>query len=128
MPSVSFAKRAETGTVSDGSGWEGCRRQHPKSSLQRGYFRSLKTGHRCSTVLCMSRLEKLEQDIAKLSPEEFVELEQWFDAERNRKWDRQIEEDVQSGKLREVYEKLKSENQGQPNTPLDEFLDNEKLS
>jgi flagellar motility protein MotE (MotC chaperone) len=76
----------------------------------------------------MSRLEKLEQDIAKLSPEEFVELEQWFDAERNRKWDRQIEEDAQSGKLREVYEKLKSENQGQPNTPLDEFLDNEKLS
>ena len=76
----------------------------------------------------MSRLEKLEQDIANLSPEQFVELEQWFDAERNRKWDRQIEEDAQSGKLREVYEKLKSENQGQPNTPLDEFLDNEKLS
>jgi len=76
----------------------------------------------------MSRLEKLEQDIAKLSPEEFVELEQWFDAERNRKWDRQIEEDAQSGKLREVYEKLKSENQGQPNTPLDKFLDHEKLS
>jgi flagellar motility protein MotE (MotC chaperone) len=76
----------------------------------------------------MSRLEKLEQDIAKLSPEEFVELEQWFDAERNRKWDRQIEEDAQSGKLREVYEKLKSENQGQPNIPLDKFLDNEKLS
>ena len=76
----------------------------------------------------MSRLEKLEQDIAKLSPEEFVELEQWFDAERNRKWDRQLEEDAQSGKLREVYEKLKSENHGQPNTPLDEFLDNEKLS
>ena len=57
----------------------------------------------------MSRLEKLEQDIAKLSPEEFVELEQWFDAERNRKWYRQIEEDAQSGKLREVYEKMKSE-------------------
>ena len=57
----------------------------------------------------MSRLEKLEQDIGKLSPEEFVELEQWFDAERNRKWNRQIEEDAQSGKLREVYEKLKSE-------------------
>ncbi len=57
----------------------------------------------------MSRLEKLEQDIAKLSPEEFVELEQWFDAERNRKWDRQIEEDARSEKLREVYEKLKSE-------------------
>jgi hypothetical protein len=76
----------------------------------------------------MSRLEKLEQDIAKLSPEEFVELEQWFDAERNRKWDRQIEEDAQSGKLREAYEKLKSENKGQPNTALDEFLDNEKLS
>jgi len=57
----------------------------------------------------MSRLEKLEQDIAKLSPGAFVELEQWFDAERNRKWDRQIEEDARSGKLREVYAKLKLE-------------------
>ena len=66
--------------------------------------------------------------IAKLPRGEFVELERWFDAERNRLWDRQIEEDAQSGKLRELYQRLQSENQGQPHVPLDEFLDNEKLS
>ncbi len=48
--------------------------------------------------------------------------------ERNRKWDRQIEEDPQSGKLRALYERLQSENQGQSNLPRDEFLDHEKLS
>ncbi len=36
--SISFAKRTETGTGSDGSGWQGCRRQPPKSSLERDYF------------------------------------------------------------------------------------------
>jgi hypothetical protein len=76
----------------------------------------------------MSSVADIERAIAKLSEEEFVELEQWFDLERNRKWDRQLEEDAQNGKLREAYKRLKTENHGQPNIPLDEFLDNEKLS
>ena len=76
----------------------------------------------------MSSVAEIEQAIARLSRREFGELEQWFDAERNRKWDRQIEDDVQSGRLREVYEQLKSEDQGQSKAPLDEFLDHEKLS
>jgi len=76
----------------------------------------------------MSSVAEIEQAIAKLPPGEFVELERWFDAERNRKWDRQIEEDAQSGKLRELYERLQSENHGLSSVPLDEFLDNEKLS
>lgn len=76
----------------------------------------------------MSSVAEIEQAIAKLPRGEFVALERWFDAERNRMWDRQIEEDAQSGKLRELYQRLQSENQGQSNVPLDEFLDNEKLS
>jgi len=79
-------------------------------------------------MFCMSSVAEIEQAIAKLPPGEFVQLERWFDAERNRKWDRQIEEDAGSGKLRELYERLQLENQGQPSVPLDEFLDNEKLS
>ncbi len=75
----------------------------------------------------MSSVAEIEQAIASLPPGEFVQLERWFDAERNRKWDRQIEEDTQSGRLRELYERLQSENQGQSNVPLDEFLDHEKL-
>jgi hypothetical protein len=76
----------------------------------------------------VSSVAEIEQAIAKLPAGEFVQLERWFDAERNRKWDRQMEEDAQSGKLRELYERLLSENQGQPKVPLDEFLDNQELS
>jgi hypothetical protein len=76
----------------------------------------------------MSSVADIERAIAGLSQGEFAELERWFDAERNRKWDRQIENDAHSGKLREVYERLKSEDQGQPKIPLDDFLDNEKFS
>jgi hypothetical protein len=76
----------------------------------------------------MSSVAEIEEAIAKLPPGEFVQLERWFDAERNRKWDRQMEEDAQSGKLRELYQGLQSENKGQTIVPLDEFLDNEKHS
>ena len=76
----------------------------------------------------MSSVAEIEQAIAKLPPGEFVQLERWFDAERNRKWDRELEEDAQSGKLRELYERLQTENQGQSHVPLADFLDNEKPS
>jgi hypothetical protein len=79
-------------------------------------------------MLPMSSVAEIEKAIAKLPDGEFVQLERWFDAERNRKWDRQIEEDAQSSKLDELYERLQSENEGQPGIPLDEFLDHEKLS
>jgi hypothetical protein len=76
----------------------------------------------------MSSIVEIEQAIAKLPREQFVELGRWFDAERNRKWDLQIEEDARSGKLREVYKRLKAEDTGEPNVQLDKFLDDEKLS
>jgi hypothetical protein len=76
----------------------------------------------------MSSVVEIEAAIAKLPPGEFVQLERWFDAERNRKWDQELAADAQSGKLRELYERLQSENQGEPNVPLPEFLDDEKLS
>jgi hypothetical protein len=76
----------------------------------------------------MSCVVEIQQTIARLSAGEFVELERWFDAEQNRKWDRQIEADAHSGRLREVYERLECEDHGGPAIPLDEFLDNEKLS
>jgi hypothetical protein len=75
----------------------------------------------------MSSVAEIEQAIAKLPHREFVQLERWFDGERNRKWDQQIEEDTHGGKLRELYERLQPENYGQSNIPLDEFLDHEKL-
>jgi hypothetical protein len=76
----------------------------------------------------MSSVTEIEEAIAKLPPGQFIQLERWFDAERNRVWDQQIEKDAQSGKLQELYERLQSENQNQSNVSLDEFLDDEKLS
>jgi hypothetical protein len=75
----------------------------------------------------MSSVAEIEKAIAKLPDREFIELERWFDEERNRKWDRQIEEDAHSGKLHEVYERLRSENQRLSDIPLNDFLDNTKL-
>lgn len=47
----------------------------------------------------MDKVQTLEQEVLALSPEELTAFRRWFlefDAEV---WDRQIEEDVRSGKL-----------------------------
>lgn len=47
----------------------------------------------------MGKVEKIEQQIRELSPEEMAKLREWFvefDAEA---WDRQFEADVRAGKL-----------------------------
>jgi hypothetical protein len=76
----------------------------------------------------MSSVAEIEQAIARLPREQFLEFERWFDDERNRKWDHQIEADARNGKLRKAYERLQSENQGQPEVPLDKVLDDGELS
>jgi len=71
-------------------------------------------------------VQEIEQAIAKLPRQEFFELVRHLRERHAREWDRQIEKD--NGKLREVYRGLEAENQGEPEMPLDDFLDNEKLS
>jgi len=54
--------------------------------------------------MAMTKLQLLEEEIKKLSPEELVQLRDWFlelDAE---KWDREIERDAASGKLDKLFE------------------------
>src|SRR5207249_6370714 len=67
-----------------------------------------------------------EQAIAKLSRKEFFELVRHLRERHAREWDLQIEEDAQSGKLREVYQRLEAENEDQPEMPLDDFLRSEE--
>jgi len=53
----------------------------------------------------MSKVEAIEQQIEKLSPEELASFRRWyatFDAEA---WDRQLEDDVKAGKLDALAEK-----------------------
>jgi len=53
----------------------------------------------------MTKLQLLEEEIKRLSPEEIAELRDWLlelDADQ---WDREIERDADSGKLDKVFEK-----------------------
>lgn len=47
----------------------------------------------------MGKVEKIEQDIQNLSPEEMAALREWFVAFDADAWDREFEADVQAGKL-----------------------------
>ena len=76
----------------------------------------------------MSKVQELEAAIAQLPRHEFADLARWFDEERNRKWDRQMEEDATSGKLKKLFERMEAENQGKAEIPLNEVIDDSQLS
>ena len=47
----------------------------------------------------MSKVELIEQQIEKLSPEELAAFRRWYAAFDAEAWDRQFEADVKAGKL-----------------------------
>lgn len=47
----------------------------------------------------MTRVEQLEQEIAKLDPSELAQLREWLLDQDWAEWDRQIERDAAAGKL-----------------------------
>jgi hypothetical protein len=61
----------------------------------------------------MGKVQKLEQEIQELSNAELSAFRKWFAEYDARAWDRQIEEDIQGGKLDALAEKaLKSHSSG----------------
>ena len=75
----------------------------------------------------MSSVAEIEQAIAKLSAQEFVEFERWFDEERNRKWDQQIEADSASGALDFLLKEVEEDIAQGRTRPADELLDDPKV-
>jgi hypothetical protein len=53
----------------------------------------------------MTKLQLLEEEIKKLSPEELAELRNWFFERDAEQWDREIERDAASGKLDKLFAK-----------------------
>jgi hypothetical protein len=47
----------------------------------------------------MSKVESLEREIEKLTPEELAAFREWFTTYDADAWDQQIERDVSAGKL-----------------------------
>jgi len=72
----------------------------------------------------MSSVAEIEHAIAKLSSQEFIELERWFAAERNRKWDQQIEADSDSGAFDSLLKEVEEDVSQKRTRPTDELCDN----
>jgi hypothetical protein len=72
----------------------------------------------------MSSIAELDEAIAKLSAREFVELDQWIAAERNRKWDQQMAADSASGALDALLREVEEEVAKDATRPTDELCDN----
>ena len=53
----------------------------------------------CAKWHAMTKLEKIEQEIAALSRDEIFKLGDWFSAFHAELWDVQIEEDAKAGRL-----------------------------
>jgi hypothetical protein len=53
----------------------------------------------------MSPVETIERQIEQLSPEELASLRDWFAQYDAAAWDRQLEQDVQAGKLDALAER-----------------------
>jgi hypothetical protein len=53
----------------------------------------------------MGKVERIEHDVQALSPEELAEFRAWFLEYDWAAWDRQLERDVQNGKLDDLAAK-----------------------
>ncbi len=52
----------------------------------------------------MTRVEKLEREVKELSRADLAAFREWFRKYDSDEWDRQIEEDIQAGKLDKLAE------------------------
>ena len=66
----------------------------------------------------MAKLEMLQTEIEKLSPQEFTELREWLLEKDWAAWDRQIEEDAAAGKLDELFDKAEADHRAGKSTEL----------
>jgi hypothetical protein len=57
----------------------------------------------------MRKIEDIEEQIQKVSREEFAELREWFLEQNWKAWDAQIEADAKSGKLDALVSEAKAE-------------------
>lgn len=66
----------------------------------------------------MTKLEKIEQDIASLSKSDLQKLSDWLDDYKADLWDRQIEEDAKAGRLDKFAEQALADHKAGRTKPL----------
>jgi hypothetical protein len=57
----------------------------------------------------MTKLEKIEKEIASLDAKDVRKLADWIEEYKAELWDRQIDEDAKSGKLDQLAENARKE-------------------
>ena len=66
----------------------------------------------------MGRVETLEGQILDLSPEELRVFREWFAEFDNESWDKQLDADVEAGKLDRLAERAVKEHQAGDSTEI----------
>jgi hypothetical protein len=66
----------------------------------------------------MSKVEKIEQEVQALSLAELAEFRAWFLEYDWAAWDRQLERDVEAGRLDDLAEKALRDHTAGKTTPL----------
>jgi hypothetical protein len=66
----------------------------------------------------MGKVEKIEQEVQALSSAELAEFRVWFLEYDWAAWDRQLERDVQAGRLDDLAEKALGDHAAGKTTPL----------
>jgi hypothetical protein len=66
----------------------------------------------------MSKVEQLEEEIAKLSADEFAQLRTWLLEHDWDQWDRQIERDAKAGKLDRLMKQALADHAAGKTRPL----------
>jgi hypothetical protein len=66
----------------------------------------------------MGKVEKIEQQVQALSPAELARFRAWFLEYDWAAWDREIERDVQAGRLDDLAEKALRDHAAGKTTPL----------
>ena len=66
----------------------------------------------------MTKLEKIEQDIAALDPKDVRKLADWLDEYNAELWDRQMEADVEAGTFDKLAEQALADHRAGRTRPL----------
>jgi hypothetical protein len=66
----------------------------------------------------MGKIENIERQIEALSPEELAQFRAWFLEFDWATWDRQLEADIQAGKLDQLVQKARRDHAAGETTPL----------
>ena len=66
----------------------------------------------------MTKLEKIEQEIASLQPADLHKLADWLAEYRSDLWDKQIEEDSKAGKLDKLADEALADHRASRTRPL----------